>query len=453
MKLLNTKAEFKAIRTICSPKYRKSSALMMGSVSEDSFYHQPTLEAYHRISKIVKNTGEVPTYDEICSDPVISEDTRRSLTKNKELPVKTKSGTRKLIRTVEKYRKLRGLYFSAEETIRAMQQPKVDLDSLLDQNTSVLTRLRASADKHNQVHTFGHKGTDALFKEALYGKGIPLIPTGFAAWDDLNGGVNSTGVFGLGGPTGGGKSAIALQLMHNMTSRGYDTCFVGLEMTEIETMYRFLSNAGEVPITKFLRKKLTKGERLKVKKGYRKFKNKLKKSKTKFSIWAPDEDVSLEDILFSLKPYGYRVIIIDYISLLEVKSGVDEWKALRDVSRVAKRYANANQTLIILLAQLGDNGNLRYARGVSENCDVLWIWSYTDESRETGLIEFRPVKARNFNPTPFTLLHDYTYMKIGDVDDRTIRRLRDQDDGRGESRREKLNKFERDISVEIDEDD
>jgi replicative DNA helicase len=318
-----------------------------------------------------------------------------------------------------------------------------------------LTKLRSSADKHNQIHTFGHKGSDYLYKEALYGKGIPLIPTGYAGWDthNGNGGVNSTGVFTLGGPTGGGKTAMALQLMQNMTRRGFSVCLVSLEMTEIEVMYRLLSNVGEVPVTKFLGKKLTKGEKFRVKKSYKRYRNKLKKLGTRFSVWAPDEDVTMEDILFSLKPYGYSVIIVDYISLLGTDGSVDEWKALRDASRIAKRYANTNKTLIVLLAQLGADGNLRYAKGIAENSDVMWVWNYTEENRETGLIEIRPVKARNFNPSPFTLLHNYTYMMIGDADDRAIKRLRDQDDGRGEARREKLNKFERDLSVEIDEDD
>jgi len=425
----------------------------MASVSEDSFYYGPALEAFGRISSLAKSTGELPTYSELCTDPVISEESRRTLLKTKEPPAQGKISSVKLVRGLEKYRKLRGLYFQAESTLKALQEPKVDLDVMLDEQTNTLTKLRASADKKNEIHTIGYKGSDYLFKEAMYGKGITLVPTGFAAWDTVNGGFPETGLVTLAGSTGGGKTTLALQMMKNMAERGFDVALVSLEMTEIEVTYRLLSNVGEVPVTKLLRKAVTKGEKKRIKKGYKRFKAKLKKLKSKYSIWAPDEEITIEDALFNLKPYGYKVIIVDYASLLSTGAMDDDWKALKNISRTAKRFANANKTLIILLAQINMDGTIRYSKAIAENSDVLWAWSYTDESRETGLIEFRPLKARNFNPAPFALLHDYTYMKIGDTDDRTIKKLREQSGEVGDKRREKLNKLERDLSVDIEDDD
>ena len=451
MKLLNPRAERRALVSICgSPK--KVAGSVLANINEDFFYYEPCVEAFKRILKLARNTGHIPDYTDLCADPTLSEDVRKSLSRNKENPVRNKVKARRLVKTLDEYRKMRGLYFMAEENLKALQETKVDPDKLLSETNERLTRLRTNSQRENAILNIG-KGSNVsgLIKDILYGERDQLIPTGFKAFDDENGGIPLTALFTIASNSGGGKSAMAQQLMLNMTRRGYDVALVPLEMSERDTMYRVLANIAETPVNKLSRRSLTKSEKKHVQKEFRKYNKELKKSKTKYSMYVPEEDMTIEEILFLLRPYKYNVIIIDYISLLKGSSeGVNDWQELGAIARAAKVYAKANNTAVILLAQLSDEGKVKYSQKIKEDSDMCWVWTYTDETRETGILDIRQLKARNMNPFPFQLSHDYEIMRIADVDDPVLQKMRSK---KGDQKRKELDEFVREVGIEEDDED
>lgn len=451
MKLISPALEKKAIRSICSsPKL--VAGRILASLNEEYFHYDPIREAFKRISRIAKRTGEVPSYSELTTDTSLSEESRKALLRNKEARVKSKKSATKLVQGMDRYRKLRGLYFNSNETLDLLQQDKVDLDDVLTKATNNLTRLRTNAEKHNHMLHLGYKGNSkAMVKQILYGKKPDLIPTGFAAFDDENGGIHPGSLWVIASTSGGGKSTMASQVMLNMTRRGYNTALVPLEMSDKETMYRVLSNVSQVPLTKIIRHTCTQNEKLKIKRKFRLYERKLARLKARYTIYSPDEEMTAEEILFLLKPYGYRVMVIDYAGLLKgIGDEAAVHESLGEIARMCKRFAQANNVIVVLLAQLADDMRVKYSQALKEHADVCWIWNYTDETKETGILDIRQLKARNLNPMNFQLSHDYSVMRIGDVDDETLKSMRS---GRGDEKRKALDKFEVEINVEEDDSD
>ena len=111
--------------------------------------------------------------------------------------------------------------------------------------------------------------------------------------------------------------------------------------------------------------KLTDREKAKVKKKWKAFEKECKRLGGRFTIWDPEEDLSMEDVLNIAKPYNDDVVIIDYIGLLSGVDGDDAWQALGRVARYAKIWAKTNKKVVILAAQLSDDGQIILARSRS----------------------------------------------------------------------------------------
>lgn len=449
MKIVNPKREREAILTICESS-QKIGGRVLASLSEDHFYHEPTKEAFKRIRKLARTKGVIPDYQDLCSDTTISEDSRKSLLRNKVKPISTQSRAKRLIANLDDFRKMRGLYFDSEQTLDALKAPSLDIDKVLQDRTDAITKLRTNSDKQQQIINLGYKSNSkALIKEVLYGKLDTVIPTGFDDWDKDNRGIPFGALLTLAASSGGGKTALAQQLLLNMTTAGFDGVLVSLEMTQRDNMYRIMSNLAEVPVNKVMAKNLTKNERRAIKKALRKYEKELRRLKTKYSIFAPDEDMTIEEVLFLLKPYKYKVIIIDYISLLKTNGdGVNDWQELGAIARAAKMFAKANDCVVVLLAQLSDDGRVKYAQKIKEDSDVLWAWQYTDENRETGIIDIRSLKARNMVPVNMQLAHDYSIMRIGNTNDKVLSKMRSK---QGNERRKKMDDLVRDASMDDDD--
>ena len=224
-----------------------------------------------------------------------------------------------------------------------------------------------------------------------------LVPTGFKTFDDRNGGIAYGSLFGIGGNAGGGKTSTALQLGQNMARIGRENvAYVSLEMDEDETFERILANVSAVPLQRIKQKKTSPSEDKKIIKAYKTYVHDLKSDSTRFTIFVPEEDVNIQEVLLTLKPYGYRVIIIDYLTLLK-NTGSDgseqQWEKLGDVGRTCKVWAKANDCIIGLLAQVSEEGILRYSQALKEHANNLWTFTANSESRENKIMKINRLKS------------------------------------------------------------
>lgn len=434
MKLFDAKLEHFLIKSICESDKRYQNKLL-SMVSKDHFYHDPTKEAIDRILSLVRGSGDIPTYAEICSDPVISESNRKMLRKYEGEPLADEKKLRKAIKVLHQYYQGRKLYFLSEDINKTLQSEKVDIDKLLEKVSYDVGNARVRGDQSNQIFHFGKGNNSAeIVKRLLYGDRPKLVPTGFKAFDEKNGGISYGSLFVLGGSTGGGKTSLALQIAQNMAVIGRENvAYVPLEMNEDETTERLLANISKTPLSKIKRMKLNDGEKKNIIKSYKDFKDNLKEDDSRLTIFAPYEDMTVEEILLTLKAYAFRVLIIDYISLLKGVGGDDSWQKLGEVARHCKVWAKNNNTVVILLAQINAEGEVRYSGAIKEHANNAWFWVATKETRENKVMDIRQIKARNQLLFNFQLGYDDDLYTVFDLDNPNVSDVRpDEDDAEDE---------------------
>lgn len=215
------------------------------------------------------------------------------------------------------------------------------------------------------------------------------------------------------------NSVLAMQLCKNIylnstVKKPRQICRVSFEMGEHQETTRLMSNLTGIKLFKFKQNKLTLQEKRKVKETYTKFIEHGKTTGSQFDTVCPTRGMKIEEVFLMLKPYGYNIIAIDYVSLLE---GVDEdnqWRMLSAVVRQAKIYSRNTKTLVIVLAQLDtDTDKIRYSRGMKEHADVLWTWNYTKpEQRDMHVIPMKCEKYRDGELFTFPLSERFDIMQI-----------------------------------------
>lgn len=385
MKIINRDAELMAVRLIC--EHPKIGSQILARTNESFFASPATSEVIRRIASHVSIKGEVPTYGEILADPTITEDSRAILKAYKKKPSGKMSEAKAIVNTLRHYFKLRTVYYAAEDTIKSLKKSSVDPDKLLDKMTDRLTSARSNSGVEHELVTFGKNSNMNPVVKNILSKGKPdVIPTGFAAWDDRNGGMYPGSLWVIAATSSGGKSVMAGQVLKNMAERAYDSVLVPLEMTVDETTSRLLANISGIDVTKILNKRLTRAERKKVADKYKEFNESLKKLDTKFSIFEPAEDLTIEEILLGLKPFNYMTHLIDYVGLLKGTDNDDQARALSKVARFAKVWAKNNNRLVILLAQSTEDGLIRYSRAINEHANNCFTYgTLVDTNR--GLVE------------------------------------------------------------------
>ena len=211
------------------------------------------------------------------------------------------------------------------------------------------------------------------------------------------------------------NSLVANQLNINQSSLGYKTTMVPLEMATSEQISRTMSNiSGYSSIDIFL-KRLASGERDEVYKKMRRFDRKVANAGGRYTIYKPKEDLTIEELMASLHNYSSDVIYIDYVTLLKGADGEDQWRKLGQIARFGKIYAENYNRVVVLLAQINEEGKLRYSQSVKEHSSLAWTAVATKESKEKGYLNFEMLKARNQVMKPFTLGIDYSKMSVYDL--------------------------------------
>lgn len=392
---------------------------------------------------VVRQRGEVPSFRELAADPIISEESRLELAKHRnDSLIDDFEG---VFNNLNKYRQLRGLYNTVEVIDKAFNSDSIDTDRLLDDVTTRITDIRSTGISRDLFTNFGN-GNNAtpLMREMLDQTEENFIPTGIKAYDDCNGGFFYGSLVTMGATSGGGKSAVSLNINMNMSMYAQeDTVFIPLEMSKAECSARMMARLSGVPHLKILLKKLTEEEIRRVKRAYKKFIRMLEETETRFTIFKPQSDMTIEEILMTLKPHGYKVITTDYISLLKGVDGDDAWQKLGGVARYAKIFAENNNCVNILLCQVSEDGAIRYARSISEHSSSSWIWTPKSDELEGKtkiILDVRQAKGRNQSRFPFSMGIDLETMRMFEVDNPYEMKVKEAEKNNGKGNAKYKNK-------------
>jgi hypothetical protein len=218
------------------------------------------------------------------------------------------------------------------------------------------------------------------------------------------------------------NSLMALTMVKHMALSGFKTCLVSLEMNEYELLERRVSSVSDVPIT-LLRQpeNLSEQEKETVVKKFEQHQAAVLAAKGAEDYKCRLNDLTIEELLYGLKPYGYDVIVVDYLGLLKGVDGDDQWRRLSEAARFCKVFAEENNINVVALAQLSKDGEIRYSRGILEHANNSFSWVTDKRTKETGIIEVEQKKNRTGETTNFFLDVDFTCMTMRDLSDNSKR--------------------------------
>jgi len=323
-------------------------------------------------------------------------------------------GAKQAIVNLDKYRKVRIIAKISQDALTQLKKDSVDVDLLLDTITDEITKSRAKTESE-KIWDLGS------------GDGQKLIDRMLAPEENQSVGIGIKDTVGekhfyrgslviLGAYTSSGKSAMANQILMNVAQSGHKVAMVSLEMTETENMARISANLAEIDVSKILGGDLTKDEQGKIKRRVKRFEEKIAKKGGMYSLWSPSNDVSIEDVLWTLKPKQNDVILIDYISLLRGGSDKDYVVNLGNIARSSKVFAKSTNSIVILLAQIDESERIKYARSIKEHANNAWVWTMTDKNKEDSVLEIKELKARNSRTGSFFVSTKLEYMQIYTAD-------------------------------------
>ena len=257
---------------------------------------------------------------------------------------------------------------------------------------------------------------DSMFAEEDF-----RIKTGFRNFDNKAGGLVPGEVVLVGANSGGGKTAMMLSLMKNMACAGYAAGMLQLELTLGQINERLSGNLAEVD-TKILRKgKPQKHVETRIRKAWKGLHEELTEKKSRLTIFAPSA-ATIPQCEMYFRQYPYKVWFIDYVNLLSEASGMagDDWKVLSGIVKTFKAMAKKYKVVIVLAVQVNvdkETGEIsvRYAGGMKEHADVVWVWNLTNDARKDGIVWIQNLKARQFEPFDWQVLVELKYARFASI--------------------------------------
>lgn len=416
-KLVSPRAELAALRAMCSKEPGIAGAIITNT-DESYFYSPESVEIYEAIKKYMATEGSTPTYKLLIEDPELSEEAREHF-RNSQATVQSIPDARKAARILDVLRKRRGMYNIAVTINESFKGSTVNLEKMTEDVASGLNIIRSKKSNTDSFLHFGRNNNSKdLVEDILWGDNEDdLIPTGIKAFDDRSGGAGRGGLWTLGASSGGGKSLTAGHIGKKIAAMGYKVLMVPLEMSKKEMTQRMIAHSAKMDLTKIITQRMTEEEKALVYKRQRNWEKKVKMRGGRYTIFKPNEDMTIEEIFLATGAYDYDIKIIDYISLLKGTDGDNMWQALGNIARTAKINAEIENCVNLLLVQVNEEGKIKYSRAITEHSNLSWIWTVTKEQKETGIITIEQAKSRNSNAFPFKVKLNWAHMTVEEVSD------------------------------------
>ena len=240
------------------------------------------------------------------------------------------------------------------------------------------------------------------------------IPTGFLPLDNALGGLRDGSVYIIAGRPGQGKTAMALSIARNILISGSPVAMFSLEMTKKELTMRLMAAHADLNMMEVYRGLLTEKEFHKISKSV---------EVKMLPLHCNDRsDLNINILRSEARRYvhnfGCRVIIIDYLQLLQGTSEarrMGKYEEVSEISRNLKTMANELKVPIIALAQLNRElekgarrkpqlSDLRGSGSIEQDADTVMFLHEPESDEEpdfmSGTKKLNLYVAKNRNGQP-----------------------------------------------------
>lgn len=421
MRKANPMVEMRVLASICNTNYPDRKFKYFGAVNEEHFGTQGTREIFTRIRTIVEGGGQIPTLPTLAEDLRLSSDARVMLSTTGAQKFASEPDYAAGVRILTAYyknRRLLHLHQILTETLRNDNAPQ-DFSAVEKIMEETMFHLRADVNEEHILD--GSANSEEMLKLArnalTYAEVGRRFKTGWGRFDELIGGLEPGNVMLLTANSGGGKSIAAMSLLANMYREFSQTVtYISLEMDEREMMERLVANATMTDISLIRQGKLSPVEREAI---FQKYKTEFHEaSHGRYSFYAPKGDYTIEQLFSQIQGKPTDVIILDYLGLVKPggygKNTSEEYQ-LRQMTRLAKRYAEKMKCAVVLLAQLNDEGQIMYSKGIGHHVHYWLKWMCKDEDFERGYAIVEMGKSRNSRKEDLYMTTEFKYMRMDNI--------------------------------------
>lgn len=395
------------LKTIIKHSKEEIGIWLLARMIDDHFGYEPAREVWERIKIYCSRGKELPSIEVFKDDTALSEEAKILLS-GTLTPLETIEDATASWDILEDYRKRRGLYNILSDASANYAKPESEMDvaATINELETKLVSLHSQQSSFKILETGMEGNAKDLIHTILNSNPEVLVPTGIDKFDRLSGGWAKGDLVALVGPSGGGKSLLAQQILINQYEMGLNVCLVSFEMNEVEIYQRILANISDVEHSKIKRSVLTDQEKKKIQARWHMFDAKGEQKNCKMSIINPKQALTASQICNLLKPYNYDCVFIDYLSLVTHTTGNTEAERLGESAKTFKQGAVANNCVMVTLAQYNEEKKrIKYSTAIKDHVSFLWQWEYGEQQRELGQTDIIQNKTRNadrFNIPMFT---------------------------------------------------
>jgi replicative DNA helicase len=348
-----------------------------------------------------KYLGDVATFRE---DGTLTETTlewlRVKRRKREEAQRMTRKRAKHLLRVLLEHRQARILLKGAERFTKICMGKRNDTSIERAQNAAIEMLKALREDRSKKITHYGQGRTreqiKAEFKQFFKYDERRFVSTGLNILDEAIGGYARGDLVVVTAPRGGGKTALSLQMAINQFRAGHNVGFVSLEMSEDQLKERMVANITDTNASKVRARALSRSEKSRIFREWIRFEmDTAAKYSNRFTPWdIKDPTYRADNIELDLGPFGYDVIIIDYITLLSANTH-DLWASQKETGRYLKQLAGRLNCVIVVLTQMNKDEGVKYGSGPEEDADWWIRWRYGEEEKTSGEVDIELAKARH----------------------------------------------------------
>ena len=199
------------------------------------------------------------------------------------------------------------------------------------------------------------------------------VKTGLTALDRETGGMKPGATWVIAGPSKGGKSMLALNLLEAAALAAGRRClFFGLEMPSEQNVERMFSSTGGILAASLRDGNLTEGDMTKIMVTA----GKLGAAPIQFR----DDIFDLTELLAAIRQYKLAhpdlfAFFVDYAQLIgaDAERGQSREQEVAKISTALRRITMQEKLCCVVLSQLNDDGKLRESRRIGMDATVIAI--------------------------------------------------------------------------------
>lgn len=215
------------------------------------------------------------------------------------------------------------------------------------------------------------------------------IQTGIKTFDDVTGGLLDGRYYAIGGRIKQGKTAFACQIALNLIMKNVPGLYISLEMTQSQLLGRLGSTLSDVEYSKFLRKKLSDKEKLRLKTAYKII------AKKPLTLQVPPSISAHEirnEIRKAKRKHGIRFVVIDYLQKVRTENG-DVRMSISNASEAIRATCKETGVSAIVVCQLNREaekerprlGHLKESGAIEQDADVVCLIFDAKGDEGTGM--------------------------------------------------------------------